>query len=109
MTALEELRHHGGLDWKVMGRDKLKAHLKQSLERIDKEQQKICVKLGASSVKEMERLFMTGQLRGKETATLMHQYTRMCSLVRLAEDAMEELEAPDPDAIEDEFEGYKRH
>ncbi|MFC1919462.1 hypothetical protein ACFLWX_01550 [Chloroflexota bacterium] len=108
MTALEELRHHAGLDWKVMGREELKTHLKQSLKSINKEQKKLCIRLGASSIEEMERKLITGQLKGKEATSLLHQYTRMCSLVRLAEEALEELEAPDPDAIEDEFQG-KRH
>ena len=33
-----------GLDWKKMGREKLTAHLEQSLERIGEEQQKLAKK-----------------------------------------------------------------
>jgi hypothetical protein len=109
MTALELLRRHYDLDWKKMGREKLKAYLKERLVVIGEEQKKLCARMGTSSVEEMERLFMSGRFRGKEAASIMHQHTRLCSLVRLAEEAMEELEAPDPDAIEDEFEGYRRH
>jgi len=98
-----------GLDWQKMGREKMKEHLEQSLLRIDEEQKKVIEKLGATSAAEVDRMFMTGQLKGKEAASLMHQYTRMCSLVRLAKDALEELKQPDPDAIEDEFEGTRRY
>ena len=69
MTALNELRRHMGLDWKKMGREKLTAHLEQSLERIGEEQQKLAAKVGAPSVDEMERLLMTGQLKGKDAAS----------------------------------------
>ncbi len=98
-----------GLDWKKMGRDELKVHLQQSLQRIAEEQQNLATKLGASSVQEMEKLFMTGHLKGKEAASGLHQFTRMSSLTRLAERALEELEATDPDAIEDEFEGIRQY
>lgn len=109
MTALNELRRHMNLDWKKMGREKMREHLEQSLLRIDEEQEKVIKKLGASSSTEMDRMIMTGQIKGKEAASLMHQYTRMCSLARLAKDALEELKQPDPDAIEDEFEGTRRY
>jgi len=33
----------------------------------------------------------------------------MCSLTRLAQQALEELKYPDPDAIEDEFEDTKQY
>ena len=108
MTALELLRRQFGLDWKAMGRDELKAYLKERMGPIGEEQRKLCEKAGACSIEGMERMFMTGQLRGKEAGSLMHQHTRLCSLIKLSEDAIEELEAPDPDAIEDEFEGYRR-
>ena len=52
---------------------------------------------------------MTGQLKGKDAASYMHQHTRMCSLTRLAQQALEELKYPDPDAIEDEFEDTKQY
>lgn len=109
MTALNELRRHMGLDWKKMGREKLMAHLEQSLERIVEEQQKLAAKVGAPSVDEMECLLMTGQLKGKDAASYVHQHTRMCSLTRLAQQALEELKSPDPDAIEDEFEDTKQY
>lgn len=92
-----------------MGREETKAHLKQSIERVASEQQKLAEKTGAASVAEMERLFMSGQFRGKEAGSYMHQYTRLCSLDRLAHQAIEELEVPDPDAIVDEFEGIKQY
>lgn len=34
MTALNELRRHMGLDWKKMGREETRAHLRQSLARM---------------------------------------------------------------------------
>ncbi len=52
---------------------------------------------------------MTGRLKGKEAASGLHQFTRMSSLTRLAEKALEELEAPDPEAVEDEFEGIRQY
>ncbi|MDO8473839.1 MAG: hypothetical protein Q7T05_08525 [Dehalococcoidia bacterium] len=109
MSALNELRRHFGIEWKKMGREETKSHLKQSLKRIADEQQKLAEKTGAGSVAEMERLFMAGQFKGKEAASYMHQYNRMCSLTRMAQQALEELEAPDPDAVEDEFEGIKQY
>lgn len=92
-----------------MGREETKVHLKQSIERVAAEQQKLVEKTGSASVAEMERLFLSGRMRGKEAGSLMHQYTRLCSLDRLAHQALEELEAPDPDAVEDEFEGIKQY
>ncbi|MBI2958212.1 MAG: hypothetical protein HYY32_05145 [Chloroflexi bacterium] len=109
MTALNELRRHLGLDWKKLGREELTGHLEKSIRRIEGEQEKLAARMGASSVQEMEKLYMSGNLRGKDAAAAMHQYTRMCSLVRLARQAQEELKAPDPDVIEDEFEGIKQY
>lgn len=109
MSALNELRRHLGLDWKQLGREETRARLEQSLARISEEEQKVAAKLGAASVQDLERMMMSGHLKGKEAAAGLHQYTRMCSLARLVQQALEELEAPDPDAIEDEFEGVKQY